>query len=287
MSLLRVFPRRTKGTPVDDHAFVGFPPLECFIPQDVDAIHVSVTFSWDLNDAERMAYAWKQLRIAPVSVGGPVFEKAVPNWDRAIPVFEPGKYLRKGYTITSRGCPNRCWFCEVSRREGDLVELPVAPGSNLLDNNILACSEAHIREVFEMLSTQSHVVLSGGIEARRLKPWHMELFEKAKVAEAFFAYDEPNDLPPLEEAARIIKQSPWYRDYKARCYVLVGYPGDTLATAETRLITALRLGFYPFAMYYRDPQSMSQRVRKPSDWQKLVKMWSRPAIINSIKRKYL
>ena len=186
MALLRVFPRRTKGTPVDDHAFVGFPPLECFIPQDVDAIHVSVTFSWDLNDAERMAYAWKQLRIAPVSVGGPVFEKAVPNWDRAIPVFEPGKYLRKGYTITSRGCPNRCWFCEVSRREGDLVELPVAPGSNLLDNNILACSETHIREVFEMLSTQSHVVLSGGIEARRLKPWHMELFEKGEGGRGVF-----------------------------------------------------------------------------------------------------
>lgn len=287
MALLRVFPRRTNGTPVDDHAFVGFPPLECFIPQDVDAIHISVTFSWDLNDAELMAYAWKKLGIAPVSVGGPVFEKAIPNWDRAIPEFVPGKYLRKGYTITSRGCPNKCWFCEVPKREGQLVELEVKPGNNVLDNNLLACSERHVRDVFNMLKTQKNVILSGGLEARLLQPWHVELFKQVHVREAFFAYDTEDDLPSLETAIKVLKHSEWYRDYKCRCYVLCGYHGDTIELAEKRCMTLLKLGYYPFAMYYRNPADLSSKILKPRCWQDFCCTWTRPPCINSTKRKYL
>ena len=40
--------------------------------------------------------------------------------------FVPGRYLAPGYVITSRGCPNRCWFCSVWRREGALREFQAA-----------------------------------------------------------------------------------------------------------------------------------------------------------------
>ena len=67
MSIARVFPRRTKATPDDEYAFVGEPGL--FLPPSINEVHVSVTFSWDLPEAERLARAWK--RIAPVKIGGP------------------------------------------------------------------------------------------------------------------------------------------------------------------------------------------------------------------------
>ena len=67
----------------------------------------------------------------------------------------PGMYLKKGYVITSRGCPNRCWFCSVPRREGGrLRELPITEGNIVLDDNLLACSRQHIEAVFEMLGRQ-------------------------------------------------------------------------------------------------------------------------------------
>ena len=65
----RVFPRRTKATPTDDYAFIGYPGL--FVPEDLTEVHVSVAFSWDLKLAERLADAWS--RYAPVRIGGPAF----------------------------------------------------------------------------------------------------------------------------------------------------------------------------------------------------------------------
>ena len=57
MNIIRVFPRRTSYTPTDNMAFVGDPPL--FRP-DADEVHVSVTFTWDKSEGERLADAWSQ-----------------------------------------------------------------------------------------------------------------------------------------------------------------------------------------------------------------------------------
>lgn len=269
--IARVFPRKTAATPNDEYAFVGDVPL--FLPPDITEVHISVTFAWDLPEAERLAYAWS--RIAPTKIGGPATGQRGEE-------FVPGMYLKKGYVITSRGCNNNCWFCFVPKREGLLRELPISDGHILQDDNLLACSEAHIRAVFDMLAKQKDVQLTGGIEARLLKPWHVELFQKAKVQTAFFAYDTPNDLPPLEKASRILKESEWYRPHKARCYVLAGYPGDTIAKAEERCLTALRLGFFPFAMFYKDLNGKNQ---KSNEWAKFQRSWTRPAAINATARK--
>ena len=269
--IARVFPRRTKATPIDEYAFIGEPGL--FIPDDITEIHVSVAFTWDIPLAERLARIWR--RYAPVKIGGPAYGDQGGE-------FVPGMYLKKGNVITSRGCNNNCWFCLVPKREGKLRELPIAEGNNLLDNNILGCSEGHIRSVFKMLQSQPKVKLTGGLEAKLLRPWHVELFEQTAVQDAFFAYDSADDLPPLEAASQILLQSPWYRVGKARCYVLCGYQGDTIQKAEQRCITALRLGFYPFAMFYFDPEG---KQHKNKAWTQFQQSWTRPAAINATRKK--
>lgn len=269
--IARVFPRKTTATPLDEYAFIGEPGL--FIPDDITEVHVSVTFTWDIPLAERLARIWE--RYAPVKVGGPAYGDKGET-------FIPGMYLKKGYVITSRGCNNNCWFCLVPKREGKLRELPIVKGNNLLDNNILGCSEGHIKAVFEMLSHQKHVTLTGGLEAKLLKPWHVELLEKAKVERAYFAYDTPDDLPPLIEASKMLKESPWYRWRKCGCYVLIGYPNDTIDKAKERLETALKLGYSPFAMFYRDPEG---KQNKTKEWARFQRQWTRPQIINANRKR--
>src|SRR3972149_5425347 len=144
--LARVFPRRTAATPVDDLAFVGAPGL---FPPEVDEVHVSVTFSWDRAEGERLARAWEH--VAPVKMGGRAYGDAGAE-------FVAGRYLKPGYVITSRGCPNNCWFCDVHRREGDIRELPITEGWDVLDNNLMACSMGHIEKVFAMLNRQKRQV---------------------------------------------------------------------------------------------------------------------------------
>lgn len=263
--IARVFPRRTKATPTDAYAFVGEPGL--FIPDDIHEVHVSVTFSWDLREAERLAAAWS--RIAVVKVGGPATGTRGEE-------FVPGRYLAPGYVITSRGCPNRCWFCSVPRREGNNIrELPIAEGWNILDDNLLACSDEHIRAVFAMLRRQKkRAQFTGGLEAKRLKSWHVDALKELRPKQIFFAYDTPDDWEPLEAAAELFRKHRYGTRNLLRCYVLVGYPGDTEAYADTRLNAVLDLGICPMAMLYRD-----QKGETTPAWRKFQRAWARPAII--------
>ena len=265
MRIARVFPRRTTATPTDDLAFTGEPPFFA----EADEVHISVTWSWDLPEAERLAKEWRS--VAPVKIGGPATGMRGED-------FTPGLYVREGYTITSRGCPNRCWFCSVWRREGDTVrELAIHDGWNVLDDNLLACSDQHIREVFAMLSHQDRAPeFTGGLEAARLKPWHVAELKALHPKQLFFAYDGPEDQEPLHMAGKMLIDGGFSARNQLRAYVLIGYPKDTFEAAEKRLMEAMDIGFMPMAMLYRDAKG----DRDPK-WMKFQREWARPAIIRS------
>lgn len=272
--IARVFPRKTHATPDDAYAFVGDPGL--FVPSDVDEVHVSVTWTYDLPEAERLVKAWSH--IAPTTMGGPATGMRGEE-------FVPGMYVKEGYVITSRGCPNRCWFCSVWRREGDVIrELPVKDGWNLLDDNILATSEGHIREVFAMLGRQKHrAQFTGGLEAKRLKPWHVDLLRELHPEQMFFAYDTPDDYEPLIEAGRLLDDGGFpHGDRSRRCYVLIGWPKDTFEDAERRLWQTVDAGFWPMAMLYRDQQG-----KVSTEWKRFQRLWARPAAMAGMIKERL
>jgi hypothetical protein len=249
-------------------AFVGSPDLFSY-KLEIDQVHISVTFSWDIPEAARLEKDWRN--VAPVKMGGPALGQRGEE-------FTPGQYLKKGYVITSRGCPNRCWFCGVWRREGDVVrELPITDGWNVLDDNLLACSDAHIRSVFAMLARQGQrPYFTGGLEAARLKDWHIDELKKLNPKEMFFAYDGPEDREPLHEAGKLLKQAGFKTCHPLRAYVLVGYRGDTFEAAEKRLIDCIKAGFLPMAMLYRD-----ETGERDPDWIRFTWPWVRPAAIFS------
>jgi hypothetical protein len=264
-NIARVFPRKTKASPDDALAFFGGPPRD---PPEVAEAHVSAAFTYDLPKAERLAEAWRALGV-PVRLGGPATGQRGED-------FTPGMYLKRGYAITSRGCGNACWFCSVPKREGKLRELPVTDGFNVLDDNLLACSDGHIREVFAMLGRQKERPLfTGGLEARRLRPWHAALLAEARAERIYFAYDTADDLEPLIAAGKLLREAGIARlSGRARCYVLIGYRGDTLGAAERRLREACRAGFFPFAMLYRDEGGETERA-----WRKFQSEWALPAMV--------
>ena len=263
---MRVFPRRTKATPTDDMVRIGEQPG---LFDECDEVHISVAFEWDLPAAERLEKAWRHVAI--VKMGGP----ATGARSEA---FEPGMYIRDGYTITSRGCPNRCWFCSVWRREGDAVrELPIRDGWNVLDDNLLACSDEHIRAVFAMLARQREAPqFTGGLEAARLKPWHAKALRKIKPKQMFFAYDTPDDLEPLREAGRLMLDAGFTTaSHALRCYVLCGWPKDTTEAADGRMHETIDAGFTPMAMAWRDKTG-----ERSAEWARFQREWARPAIIH-------
>lgn len=264
--VIRVFLRKTNATPTDSLVRIGVGPG---LFDEADEVHISVAFTWDLRSAEMLERSWKY--VAPTKIGGPATGMRGED-------FTPGMYLKNGYVITSRGCPNRCWFCSVPQREGELRELPITEGWNVLDDNLLACSDQHIKAVFKMLSRQKQPVqFSGGLEAARLKPWMAESLRKLKPKQMFFAYDTPDDREPLYEAGRMLLKAGFtVASHSLRCFVLCGYPKDTIDGAEVRMNDAMLAGFTPMAMLWKDNVG-----RVDPEWRKFQREWARPAIIHS------
>ena len=269
--MIRVFPRKTKATPDDGEVYINKAP-------DIPAswvgwegeIYISCTFTWDKPIAEELVKKWEG-RGYKVELGGPAYDD--PGGD-----FVPGRYLKPGYVITSRGCDNDCWFCLTHKREGAIREIPITDGYNVLDSNLLQCSEKHIRAVFAMLARQPQKAeFTGGLEAAILKDWHVHELARLKPKSIYLAYDTPDDYEPLCVAAKRLTDAGLLPSHNVGCYVLVGYPKDTFSAAEKRLNRVLALGLTPFAMLWTDP------VHK--DWNTFQRAWVRPAIIYGKKAK--
>lgn len=269
MRIIRVFPRKTKATPNDELVRIGKGP-DLF--DEADQVNISVAFTWDLPKAEKLAKEWAA--VAPVKIGGPAINERSGD-------FVPGMYLKSGYVITSRGCPNRCWFCSVPKREGgEIRELPIMNGFNLIDDNILACSDNHIQKTLEMLARQkTPIEFTGGLEAARLKPWLAAELKKLMIKQVFFAYDTTDDLVPLQQAGRYMQEAGFKvhpNSHVLRCFVLCGYQGDSINKAEQRMGKTMKAGFTPMAMLWKDATGKSD-----PEWRKFQRKWARPAIIYS------
>lgn len=272
--LIRVFPRKTKASPTDALAYFGPPTLFA----EGDEVHISVSFTADKPIAEKLAEQWKH--VAPVKIGGPAYG------DPGADYFEPGKYVRRGYVLTSRGCPRRCWFCSVWKRRPEVTPLPIVDGWNVLDDNLLACPESHVRAVFEMLARQEpldRVHFTGGLEALSLQDYQVHLLASLKPRPVcFFAYDPGDAFETLVSAARRMLDAGWTREsHRLRAYCLIGYPKDTFDAAETRLRNLLKIGFTPYAMLWQPETPSAEKWRPAPDWKRFQRQWLRPAIIHA------
>ena len=264
--MIRVFPARTKWTPSDDMAFIGDPPL--FLPEGDHPVMISCTFTWHINECERLRRSWSRF-YSNVQVGGPAYDDPGEN-------FETGMFVKPGITITSRGCTKNCEWCLVPQREGWIRELPIKDGWDVADNNLLACSREHILNVFDMLRNQPEPIrFSGGLDSSMLQPWHIDQLKTIRLKYAWFACDYPGAIEDLAKAADLMDD---FSIEKKRCYVLIGFNGETVKKAEKRLECVYRMGFLPQAMLYRGPEADKRQDQK---WSKFVKKWSRPAIYRS------
>jgi len=274
--LIRVFPRRTRATPTDELVRFGPPGML----DEADEVHVSVTFTYDRPKAEELAEQWRH--IAPTKIGG------VAYGDTSLE-FIPGRYIRPGYTFTSRGCPRRCWFCSVWKKWPEPNLLPIIDGWNVLDDNLLACPREHVEAVFAMLRRQrrkdwpewrGRIEFTGGLEALALQDYQVDLLAGLKRRpQMFFAYDPGDAFETLESAARRLLAAGFTRQSKLlRCYVLIGYPKDTLSLADARMRQMADIGFWPFAMLWQ-PETRSQERHTPGpEWRAFRRYWARPSL---------
>ena len=276
MNIIRVFPERNAYTPDDDMAFIGYPPL--WIPEH-DEVHISCTFTWEMDYCEALAIAWEAVTDKIVRLGGVAYGS--PSNE-----FTSGMYVKKGITFTSRGCNNNCPFCFVPKREGKLKELPIVEGNVIQDNNFLQTSRPHQAKVFEMLKTQKQICFRGGLESRLITPWFAakcaELQREHRLAELWFAADTDQAIEPLKNAVGILRQHGFrVTDHSVQVYTM-SY-GHNLAADEERMRAVFDLGCMPRCQLYRAPTR--QKTRYSAEVEAWARKFQRPALTKAHFRR--
>lgn len=159
-------------------------------------------------------------------------------------------------------------------------ELEIKDGYNVLDNNLLACSKEHQEAVFQMLMRQKERPrFTGGFEAVRFTEWHVEWLLKLKPETLFFAYDTPDDRDPIMNAAKFMREAGIIgkQRHNVRCYVLIGWKGDTFEAAETRLNETMNAGYMPMAMLY----DLGRGMDNLREWKRFQREWANTTIVGS------
>jgi len=274
--ILRIFIRRTSQTPDDNYVKIGMPDL--FMPQDVDEVHISTIFSWDIENALNLKRNY-ELYYPKVLVGGPAFANGT-----YVQKFVSGMYVKKGITITTRGCNFKCPFCLVGKKEGKFQEINIEEGNIIQDNNILLASKDHLRKVFDMLKKQKGIRFVGGLDKRLIKDWHIEELRSLSIKELWFSFDSWDNKKEFIKVMDKLKKSGFRRN-QIRCYVLAGF-NEPIQNSEDRLRFIYKCGALPYVQLY---QSISVKKKYAGETSRkdnlFIRQWSRPAIIKSIMKE--
>ena len=169
-----------------------------------------------------------------------LYAELPPDVDALFPDYSI--YPECDYAIgyTTRGCPNRCRWCVVPDKEGDIRPYAdwrdiVRPGTNklvLMDNNILA-SGYGINQLSELSGTDYRVDLNQGMDARLVSPRIADIIASVKwIKHIRFSCDQTAQIAAIENAAALLMER-GIRPYRIFVYLLVTQDiGDAVYRVE-------------------------------------------------------
>lgn len=168
------------------------------------------------------------------------------------------------YGFLTRGCPNDCGFCIVSKKEGrvskkaaDLSEFWRGQSHiKLLDANLLACKDK-IDLLNQLAKSGAKVDFTQGLDARFITDEVADLLAGIKIDKAHFAFDFIKNERAIIKGLQIFQQKCTVRSREAIVYMLTNY--DTTIKDDLYRVNAIRdLGFQPDVRIYR--KSTAPRV---------------------------
>lgn len=176
----------------------------------------------------------------------------------------------KAYGFLTRGCPNNCPFCIVTKKEGfcskkvaDLKQFwRDQKEIKLLDANILACKERE--NLFQQLiSSNAYIDYTQGLDARLIDDDIANLICKTKIRMVHFAFDLMKNEEGILKGLKIFAKY-FQKDERAkRVYILTNY-NTTLQEDWYRVKKVTELGYTPYIMIYQkgtQPQFLTDLAR--------------------------
>ena len=193
-------------------------------------------------------------------------EHIYPDYD-----LYPALTKNTAYGFLTRGCPNNCPFCIVSKKEGrishkvaDLSEFWRGQKNiELLDANLLACKDC--KELLgQLIDSKARVNFNQGLDARFITEEVAILLSQVNIKLIHFAFDLMKNEKQILKGLEIwAKHSPISRREQI-VYILTNY-NTTFQEDYYRVKKVKELGFNPDVRIYRK-QTAPQITKDLARW---------------------
>lgn len=204
-----------------------------------------------------------------------------PEIDAMCPDYSLYPMFKEAYGFLTRGCPNKCSWCIVPKKEGnirpyaDIEEfLDSRKAAILMDNNVLA-HEHGLTQIEKIIRLKVRVDFNQGLDARLITDEIAQLLSRVRWYRPIrMACDTRSQMPHIETAVRLLRKhgatpSAYF------VYVLVkDIPG-----ALERVEFLRDLGCDPFAQPYID---FSGKVSVTKEQRRFARWVNHKAIFNSV-----
>lgn len=200
-----------------------------------------------------------------------------PEIDRAVPVYSLyGIDKRTAYGFLTRGCPNRCKWCVVPQKEGNInpymdIEEIAVEGRNriiLMDNNVLA-SDYGLGQIEKIVRMGLRVDFNQGLDARLVTDETAKLLAQVKwLKHIRFGCDTQAQIAECERATALIDKYGYKGEYFFYCILL-----NDFEESFSRVNHWKQKGrrFLPYCQPYRDLHNPNQSIPQ---WQKDLAGWA-------------
>lgn len=180
------------------------------------------------------------------------------------------------YGFLTRGCPNKCKWCIVPKKEGeiapymDIEEIAVDGRKNivLMDNNVLA-SDYGLQQIEKIIRLKLKVDFNQGLDARLVTPEVAQLLAKVRwIKRIRFGCDTPAQIAECERATSLIDKFGYKGEYFFYCILMDDFKESFARVNHWR---GKGYRFLPHAQPYREIDNLAQVIPQ---WQKDLASWA-------------
>ena len=250
-----------------------------------DIVYMSKVFNFSPDDT----YIYNADEIVKGGTGYDPTSQLPEEIDRLQPDYSiyPNVPKDTAYGFLTRGCPNRCKWCVVPRKEGairpymDVDEIAIEGRRKLvlMDNNILAAGDYCMEQLEKIIERGYRVDFNQALDARLVTDEVAQLLARVKWLDnnrIRFGCDTHGQIAECERAMALINKYGFTGQYFLytmltddfkECYERIVYwwrrTQETRANHQGRYV-------YPHAQPYRDPMNPNHHIPQ---WQKDMAGW--------------
>lgn len=250
-----------------------------------DIVYMSKVFNFSPDDT----YIYDADKIIKGGTGYDPLSQLPDEIDRLQPDYSIYPNIPKdtAYGFLTRGCPNKCRWCVVPKKEGairpymDVDEIAIEGRRKLvlMDNNVLAAGDYCIQQLQKIIERGYRVDFNQALDARLVTDEIAQLLAKVKWLDnnrIRFGCDTHGQIAECERAMNMINRYGFTGQYFLytmltsdfrECYERITYwwhrTQETRASHQGRYV-------YPHAQPYRDPNNPHHIIPQ---WQKDMAGW--------------